>query len=214
MFDWMTGLIDALGAPGVALLMFLENVFPPIPSELVMPLAGFNAATGKMNLVAVILAGAAGSLAGAWFWYWLALKLGRERLRDFAERHGRWTGITPEDLDRSHDWFQRHGAAAVLFGRMIPTVRTFISVPAGLSRMPVLKFLGFSLVGTAIWTTLLAMAGYWLQSGYDAVAHWLDPVSWVVLAAIVGFYIWQVVTYDSRRSKAQEKAGLAASRSE
>ncbi len=205
MFDWITGLIDALGTIGVGVLMFLENVFPPIPSELVMPLAGFIAARGSMNLVMVILAGSAGSLAGAWFWYWIARRLGRDRLRGFTERHGRWTGITPEDLDRSDDWFARRGAAAVLFGRMIPTVRTFVSVPAGLSEMPVIAFLGYSLVGTAIWTTILTLLGYWLESGYTAVADWLDPVTWAVVILLIGGYLWKVATYNQRRARARDR---------
>ncbi|MGZ9809088.1 DedA family protein [Pseudoroseicyclus sp. H15] len=203
MFDWITGIIDSMGLVGVALLMFLENVFPPIPSELIMPLAGFNAARGEMSLPLIIIAGSVGSLAGAYLWYWLAQKLGRDRLRRFSERHGRWTGITPEDFDKAEAWFDRHGGGAVLIGRLIPTVRTFISVPAGLTDMPLSKFLAFSAVGTVAWTTILAMLGYWLESGYEAVQGWLDPVTWVVIAGIVGFYIYQVATYDRRRAKAK-----------
>ncbi|NDV02858.1 DedA family protein [Pseudoroseicyclus tamaricis] len=202
MFDWITGIVDSMGAIGVGLLMFLENVFPPIPSELIMPLAGFNAARGDMSLPLIILSGSIGSLAGAWLWYWLARKVGQERLRRFSERHGRWTGITPEDLDKAQRWFERRGGVAVLIGRLIPTVRTLISVPAGLTDMPLPKFLAYSAVGTVGWTTLLAMAGYWLESGYEAVSGWLDPVTWVVIGGIVAFYLYQVATYDRRRAKA------------
>ena len=160
MFDWISGFVDAVGAIGIAVLMFLENVFPPIPSELIMPLGGFNAAAGREHLLAVIVAGSLGSLAGALFWYWIGRRLGTQRLKRLAARHGRWLTILPEDLDRSNAWFDRHGGSAVLIGRLIPTVRTFISVPAGVARMPMASFLAFTTVGTVSWTTVLAMAGY------------------------------------------------------
>ncbi|MBE9638461.1 DedA family protein [Salipiger mangrovisoli] len=201
MFDWISGFIDAVGAFGIGLLMFLENVFPPIPSELIMPLGGFNAAAGREHLFWVVLAGSLGSLAGAVFWYWIGRRLGTRRLKRLAARHGRWLTILPEDLDRSNDWFTRHGGSAVLIGRMIPTVRTFISVPAGVARMPMASFLAFSAVGTVSWTTLLAMAGYLLQAQYGLVAGWLDPVSTVVVAGIVGLYLWRVATYGRRKRR-------------
>jgi membrane protein DedA with SNARE-associated domain len=204
MFDWITGFIDSVGALGVALLMFLENVFPPIPSELIMPLAGFNAATGKQNLVLVIAAGSAGSLAGALLWYWIGKKIGMDRLKRLARRHGRWLTITPDELDRSNAWFQRHGGAAVLIGRLIPTVRTFISVPAGVAGMPVGRFLAYTAVGTVAWTTLLTLAGYWLQSQYTRVSGWLNPVSTGVVILIVAYYLWRVATYQRRVPEAAE----------
>jgi membrane protein DedA with SNARE-associated domain len=204
MFDWITGFIDSVGALGVALLMFLENVFPPIPSELIMPLAGFNAATGKQNLVLVIAAGSAGSLAGALLWYWIGKKIGMDRLKRLARRHGRWLTITPDELDRSNAWFQRHGGAAVLIGRLIPTVRTFISVPAGVAGMPVGRFLAYTAVGTVAWTTLLTLAGYWLQSQYTRVSGWLNPVSTGVVILIVAYYLWRVATYRRRVPEAAE----------
>ncbi|GGL55643.1 DedA family protein [Wenxinia marina] len=206
MFDWMTGLIDSMGAFGVGLLMFIENVFPPIPSELVMPLAGFNAARGDMSLVLVIIAGSIGSLAGAYLWYWIGQKIGRDRLMRFAEKHGRWTAITPEDIETAQDWFDRRGGAAVFIGRLIPTVRTLISVPAGMAEMPLGKFLAYSAVGTALWTTLLALLGYWLESGYEAVSSWLDPISWAVVIGIIGIYLWRVATYDRRKQGQQAES--------
>lgn len=205
MFSWITGLIDSMGAFGVGLMMFIENVFPPIPSELVMPLAGFNAAQGEMSLVMVIVAGSIGSLAGAYLWYWIGQRIGRDRLLGFAERHGRWTAITPDDIEKAQGWFDRRGGAAVFLGRLIPTVRTLISVPAGIAGMPLPRFLAYSAVGTALWTTLLTLLGYWLESGYEAVSTWLDPISWAVLIAIVGFYLWRVVTYDRRQAMPEER---------
>lgn len=204
MFDWISGFVDAVGAIGIAVLMFLENVFPPIPSELIMPLGGFNAAAGREHLLAVIVAGSLGSLAGALFWYWIGRRLGTQRLKRLAARHGRWLTILPEDLDRSNAWFDRHGGSAVLIGRLIPTVRTFISVPAGVARMPMASFLAFTTVGTVSWTTVLAMAGYLLQAQYGLVAGWLDPVSTAVVVGILGLYLWRVATYGRRKRR---KAG-------
>lgn len=204
MFDWISGFVDAVGAIGIAVLMFLENVFPPIPSELIMPLGGFNAAAGREHLLAVIVAGSLGSLAGALLWYWIGRRLGTQRLKRLAARHGRWLTILPEDLDRSNAWFDRHGGSAVLIGRLIPTVRTFISVPAGVARMPMASFLAFTTVGTVSWTTVLAMAGYLLQAQYGLVAGWLDPVSTAVVVGIVGLYLWRVATYGRRKRR---KAG-------
>ncbi|WP_226622574.1 DedA family protein [Alloyangia pacifica] len=201
MFDWISGFVDAVGAIGIAVLMFLENVFPPIPSELIMPLGGFNAAAGREHLLAVIVAGSIGSLAGALFWYWIGRQLGTQRLKRLAARHGRWLTILPDDLDRSNDWFIRHGGSAVLIGRLIPTVRTFISVPAGVARMPMASFLAYTTVGTVSWTTVLAMAGYLLQAQYGLVAGWLDPVSTAVVAGIVGVYVWRVATYGRRKRR-------------
>ncbi|MDO6585688.1 DedA family protein [Salipiger sp. 1_MG-2023] len=204
MFDWITTLIESMGALGVALLMFLENVFPPIPSELIMPLAGFNAARGTMSLPLVIAAGSAGSLAGAYLWYWIGRRIGYERLCRLSEAHGRWLSVSPKEFDQANHWFSRHGGSAVLIGRLIPTVRTFISVPAGVRRMHRGWFIGLSAVGTVAWTTALTLAGYWLEGGYDAVSQWLDPISTLVVAGLIGTYLWRVATYNRRIEKREE----------
>jgi membrane protein DedA with SNARE-associated domain len=195
MFDWITGWIAALGAPGVALFMFLENVFPPVPSELVMPLAGFLAARGESSFALVVAAGTAGALAGAVLWYWIGRALGADRLRRLAARHGRWLTMHPDDIDRATDWFDRHGGKAVFLGRLVPAVRTLISVPAGVARMPFARFLAFSAAGTLVWTALLALAGYVLKSQYHRVADWLNPVSTAVVAGLAAWYLWRVVTW-------------------
>jgi membrane protein DedA with SNARE-associated domain len=205
MIDRITGIIESVGLLGVALLMFIENVFPPIPSELIMPLAGFEAARGNMNLVLVIVSGTAGSLAGAFLWYWIGLKIGPERLKGLARRRGRLLTITPDEIDQADAWFDRHGGKAVLIGRLIPTVRTFISVPAGVTEMSLRRFLLYSGIGTTAWTTLLALAGYLLESQYEKVSQWLNPVSTVVLAGVVGWYFWRVATF--RRKVPKHEAG-------
>ena len=202
MFDWIVALVTGGGYLSIAALMLLENVFPPIPSELVMPLAGFSAARGDLTLWGVIVAGTVGSVAGALLWYWIGLKLGEARLKRWANRHGRWLTIDAETIETASGWFRRHGGAAVFFGRMIPGVRTFISVPAGVAGMPMLPFLAFTTIGSALWTALLAVAGYLLESQYERVAGWLDPVSWVVVGLIVAAYLWRLIQGKGRRSEA------------
>lgn len=196
MFEWITGLLESGGAWAIFALMLLENIFPPIPSELIMPLAGFNAARGGTPLWLTILAGAAGSLAGAYFWYVIGRRFGPKRFRRLVERHGRWLTITPSELDRAQDWFSRYGNRAVFLGRFIPTIRTLISVPAGLTLMPVTPFLLYSAAGSLIWSGALAIAGYVLEGGYQTVEHLMNPISTAVVVGLVGLYIWRVVTYD------------------
>ncbi|MGZ3215052.1 DedA family protein [Paracoccus sp. T5] len=195
MFDWITGLLQGGGALAIAALMLLENVFPPIPSELIMPLAGFNAARGGTSLWLAVLAGGIGSTLGAWFWFALARAYGPDRLRRLVERHGRWLTLTPSELERAQGWFARHGAAAVFFGRFLPTIRTLISVPAGLARMPTGHFLAYTALGSFIWSGGLALAGYWLEGGYEAVSTWINPVSTAVVVGIVAFYVWRVIRW-------------------
>lgn len=195
-------MMDSFGPFGIALLMLLENIFPPIPSELIMPLAGYEAAAGRMSIVTVILAGTIGSLAGVVPWYYAGRFMGEARLKRLADRHGRWMTLSPGDVDVANAWFRRHGVMAVLFGRLVPTVRTLISVPAGIACMPIGTFLIFSAIGSAIWTSLLALAGYLLGQNYEAVEGYVGPVSNAVLAVIVLFYIYRVVTFE--RSHAAE----------
>jgi membrane protein DedA with SNARE-associated domain len=198
MADWITGIIDRLGYAGVFLLMLAENVFPPIPSEVVMPLAGFTAAQGALSLPGVIVAGVLGSLAGGAFWYWLGVRFGLRRLRTAAARHGRWLTVAPPDVDRSVRWFERHGRKAVLFGRLVPAVRTLISVPAGVLGMGRRRFLAYTTAGTAIWTAALAWAGHALGARYDAVSEWMGPVSNAMLVVLVAWYLWRVATFGRR----------------
>lgn len=200
MGDWITG-FHKIGIVGIALLMFAENVFPPIPSELIMPLAGFSAARGERNLVVVIIAGSIGSLLGALLWYYIGKGVGAERLKRWATKHGRWLTLSPKEVDQACAWFNRHGGKAVFIGRLIPAVRTLISVPAGIAGMPLAPFLLYSAAGTVLWTTLLAVAGYYLESQYDKVADWVNPVSNVVIGVIVLGYLYRVVTFRRRETQ-------------
>jgi membrane protein DedA with SNARE-associated domain len=201
MFDFITSWIAAGGAFAVAFLMFLENVFPPIPSELVMPLAGYNAATGETNPILTLLGGLIGTVAGAWLWYELGRRLGRERLMRWIDRHGRWLTLTREDVERALGWFDRHGTAAIFFGRMIPTVRTLISVPAGLQRMGRIRFLLYTTAGSLVWVGALFGAGYLLESQYERVQGWLNPVTNGIIMVIVALYLWRVIRGKGRRDR-------------
>ena len=193
MIDWITGLMNALGYAGIALLMFLENIFPPIPSEIVMPLAGFTSAQGGMSLAGVILAGSLGSLAGAVPWYYAGRIYGAERMRDFAKRYGRWITVSPEDIDHATNWFNRHGKSAVLIGRLVPGVRTLISVPAGISGMGLFPFLLYSTIGTVAWTSLLAICGYILRDQWSAVESYISPISTILIALLVLLFVVRFV---------------------
>jgi membrane protein DedA with SNARE-associated domain len=180
---------------GILLLMLLENVFPPIPSELIMPLAGFMVAQGKLTFLGIIAAGTAGSVLGALLLYYLGSKLGEQRVKDFADRYGRWLAVSREDIERASRWFHGHGGAAVLLGRLVPGVRSLISIPAGIVGMKLTPFLAYTVFGTALWTALLAYLGYLLRSSFTTVDKFLDPVSWIVFGVIGVLYISRVIRH-------------------
>jgi membrane protein DedA with SNARE-associated domain len=184
MFEWITRVIGRLGYTGVALLTFLENLLPPIPSELVIPLAGFAAAQGDMRLSLMIVAATVGSLVGATVWYVVGRSVGEVRLRVWIGRHGKWLTLSPKDLDRAQAWFRDHGNAAVFLGRLLPGLRTFVSVPAGFARMPVTSYLLYSALGTVLWTTALAYAGVALQSNLAIVGNYIDALTYGIFGAM------------------------------
>ena len=207
MDDFVRTIMDTFGVFGIGFLMFLENIFPPIPSELIMPLAGYQATQGNMSIVAVIVSGTIGSLLGVIPWYYAGHYLGERRMKRLAARHGRWLTLSPEDVDQANQWFRRKGARAVLFGRLVPTVRTLISVPAGIAHMPMATFLIYSTIGGALWTALLAMLGFLLGQRYEMVEGYVGPVSNAIIVAIVVFYIYRVVTFDPGRGGGKDEAG-------
>lgn len=185
MTDWIVEKMSSGGYWMVALLMFLENVFPPIPSEAIMPLAGFSAKQGDLSLWGVIVAGTLGSVVGQLPLYYLGYAVSQERLKRWADRWGKWVGVKGEDIDRAEEWFDRRGAAAVLVCRFVPGLRSIISIPAGMSRMSLLKFLTLSAAGMGAWAAALAGAGYWLGAEWKKMESVLGPVSWVVIGLIV-----------------------------
>ncbi len=202
MVEWITHTMNALGYWGIGLLMFLENLFPPIPSELIMPLAGFTVAKGQMNFQYAVLAGVVGAVLGALPWYYAGKLVGEERLGAIADRYGKWLGISKVDIDKANRWFYRRGSQAVLLGRLVPGIRTLISLPAGISHMRLAPFLVYSTIGTTIWTTLLTYAGYLLGEHYDRVDDYLAPLSKVVLVGLIGSLgVWIVRRKQTQRVK-------------
>lgn len=207
MFEFITDFLEKSGYLGVFALMALENIFPPIPSEMIMPFAGFVAARGDLNVLGVLLAGTAGSVAGALPWYYAARVYGCERLKRLAGKHARWLTVTPDDIDTALAAFRKHGKKAVLFGRLVPAVRTLISVPAGLGNMSLGQFLLYSSIGSLAWTGLLTAAGFMLENKYEEVSKYVDPVSKTVLGAMLAWYLYRVVTWrkpeqaDSRKKE-------------
>jgi membrane protein DedA with SNARE-associated domain len=195
MSDWVVRLIEQSGYLGVGFLMFLETLFPPIPSEVIMPVAGVAAAKGQMSFGYAVASGTAGAMLGNIFWYLAARALGHDRLRPIIRRHGKWLTMDWKDVERAHRWFERHGIALVMFGRLIPTVRSIVSIPAGLLDMRFRNFVIASTVGTAVWTALLTGAGFKLQENFDRVADIVGPISNVVILLIVLAYVWRLCTH-------------------
>lgn len=195
MGDWIVRLIEQSGYLGVAFLMFLETVFPPVPSEVIMSVAGVAAGQGKLDYWAVVAAGTAGAMLGNIVWYLAARALGVHRLRPFIERHGRWLTVTWPEVQRAERWFAGHGAFFVLLGRMLPTVRSLVSVPAGLLRMRFKTFLLASTIGTFGWTALLAGAGYKLGENVEDIEALIGPASNAILFVLFAGYVWRLWTH-------------------
>jgi membrane protein DedA with SNARE-associated domain len=196
--EWITRLMEALGSPGAGLAVALENVFPPVPSEVILPLAGFTAGQGKISLVAAILWTTAGSVAGALVLYFLGAWLGVERLRRIADRV---PFVSVSDVDKADAWFDEHGNAAVFAGRMVPVVRSLISIPAGVSGMPLGRFTLYTAAGSLVWNSALILAGYALGENYALIDRYLGWVSTAVLAALTIAIVWFVVSrLKARRS--------------
>ncbi len=193
-----------MGYLAIFLAMFLENLFPPIPSELIMPLGGFYVHQGQLQLFPVVLAGLLGTLLGAFPWYYIGRLANEERLEAWLRRHGRWIGISPDDLSRSRSWFSRYGSLLVFWGRLVPGIRTLISVPAGIELMPLSPFLLWTTAGSFIWTLLLTLAGFALGESYSSVETWIEPVSKIIKTLLVTLLIisfcWLIFRAWNRRN--------------
>ncbi|MBD1934071.1 MULTISPECIES: DedA family protein [Cyanophyceae] len=201
MVEWITNTMQSLGYIGIGLLMFLENLFPPIPSELIMPLAGFTVAKGNMNFVLAVTAGVIGTMLGALPWYYVGKLVGEENLKRLANKYGKWIGLSSKDIDKADNWFDKHGGKAVFYGRLVPGVRTLISLPAGISGMPLVPFLLYSTLGTTLWVGLLTYAGYALGDNYELVEQYLGPVSKIVFVVlVVAFVIWLVMKRKKKQT--------------
>ena len=198
MSEWVIRLIDDAGYVGVFLLMFLETIFPPIPSEVIMPLAGVRAARGPMSLLGVIVSGTAGAMAGNLFWYFTARVIGMERFKPLIERYGRWLTLDWYDIEKAQRLFGRFGHIVVFVGRLLPTIRSIVSIPAGLLKMRLRRFFLWSTVGTAAWSSALAVAGWMLGRRFREVELILGPVSIAVIAVIILAYVWRQLTWRNR----------------
>lgn len=194
--EWALSIISTVGYPGLGLVMFLENVFPPIPSEIVLPLAGWltlDEAGKQFTLLGVTIVGAIGSVAGAFFFYGLGRWFDEKRVRYLLQRFGKWFLLSESDLDVALAWFNKYGEYVIFFGRMVPIVRSLISVPAGLARMNLATFSLYTAIGTAIWSFLLALAGRLLGSQWSVVSDFIDQYEHIVIivcAAAVLYFIY------------------------
>jgi membrane protein DedA with SNARE-associated domain len=194
-FKW----IEDGGYLGVFALMLLETVFPPIPSEVIMPLAGVVAARGHLSLPWVIVAGTAGAMVGNIIWYGAAKALGLARFRPLIDRYGRWLTLDWAEIERAHRLFDKRGGSLVFIGRMLPTVRSLVSIPAGLLKMRFVPFVLWSTLGSAIWTAGLALAGWVLGHEFAHIETVLGPLSLAVIIAMAGWYVWRLATWRPSR---------------
>ena len=192
--DWATSVVETLGYGGVAFLVALENLFPPIPSEVVLPLAGFVASGGEASLVGMIIAATIGSMIGALVLYGISAAIGPARLRTLVIRHGRWFGLDEADLDKTEEWFDRRANLAVLLCRCVPLMRSLISIPAGFRRMPLAPFTTFTFLGSAVWNVMLVGAGFLLGEQWhrvDQPLELLQTAVLVVIALAVAWFVWR-----------------------
>lgn len=193
---WVQDVINQFGYLGVALLVVLENVFPPIPSEIVLPFAGFVAQQGAVDIAAgavqsdtsvigMMIAATVGSVVGALILYFVSAAIGPDRLRAFVEKFGKWFGVKSSDLVRAEAWFDRRSVVAVLVGRCVPLIRSIVSIPAGFRRMKLTSFIALTALGSAAWNIALIGAGAVLKDQWDRVGDYVGIFQWVVVAAIV-----------------------------
>ena len=191
--QWVLSIMEKLGYLGIAFLMFLDNVFPPIPSEIIMPSAGYTASKGELTLIGVIMAGSAGSILAAMLLYWIGRKVPQQRLFKLTERYGKYLRIQVSDLEKALDWFNKHGHRIVFFGRMIPAVRSLISIPAGMSKMPFAKFMFYSIAGTLIWTSFLAYLGFHFSQNQALMSLIMQRISIIILAIVILYILWWAI---------------------
>lgn len=199
--EWIISVMEQLGYLGIALLMFLDNVFPPIPSEIIMPSAGYSASQGQLLLIGVIIAGCIGSLLAAAVLYWIGRKFSHDAIFHFVDRYGKYLFIKSNDVKTSLTWFENYGHRIVFAGRMIPAVRSLISIPAGMSRMPFWKFMFYSSLGTIIWTTFLACVGFYFGENQALMQQIFSQVGYVILTIVAILIIWLLYRRQQRKQR-------------
>lgn len=193
MIDWL-----AWGYFGIFLLMVLENVIPPVPSEVIMGMAGIAAAQGEFNFLLLVLVGTFGCIVGNLFWFEIGRRFGYERLRPFVDRWGRWLTMEWRDIEKMHAFFLKHGGITVFIFRFMPIGRTVISIPAGLMRMPFWTFVIYTTLGSLVWNLILVGVGFWLGTNFDTIEHWIAPIVIGIIVVLVAIYLWRVLTWKSR----------------
>ena len=198
MTQFILDLVAWGGYFGIFLLMALENIFPPFPSEVVMGLGGIAVAHGQMAMLPLIVSGTLGTAAGNYFWYAIGRRFGYEPLKPFVDRWSRWLTVEWRDVVRLHDFFLRHGQWVVFVFRFMPAFRTMVSLPAGMARMPRGRFLIWTAAGAAIWNTFLAWAGWYLGANFRSLETWFGPATIVIMVAILICYLWRVITWKPR----------------
>lgn len=194
MAEWFQSIVDTLGYPGITVLMIIETLFPPVASEIVMPLAGYVAGKGDLSFIGVIIAAMIGFLVGVLPLYFLGRYVSNRGLKNWLEEHGTWFMPTREDLERAEGWFQRHGSKIVIAAHILPGVRSLISIPAGMADMNLLKFLLYTLIGKGIWTTVLAYLGKTLGENYGDIQRYMGPISigvTVLIVVAIGVLLWR-----------------------
>ena len=204
MIDWATDIIDAIGLVGVAALVALESIFPPIPSELVLLLTGFNVSEARFGLVPAILAATVGSLVGAWVLYGVGRLVEESRLEALLAGAGRFLGFKRSDVHKGFEWFSRHGNLVVFFGRLVPIVRSVVSIPAGADKMPLLRFSAWTATGSLVWNTAWIVAGRALGDQWQDAENWGSRFQYVAVAA--GVVVVVVLAVRARRNRARQRA--------
>lgn len=200
---WAVDLMETMGGPGAGLAIFVENLFPPIPSEVILPMAGFAARLGELSVLSAIVWTTAGSVLGAWMLYALGAWLGHDRIRHIVSRMPLMDG---EDVDKTRDWFAQHGNKAVFFGRMLPLFRSFISIPAGIERMNLAVFTALTLLGSLIWNSVFVLAGYLLGANWHRIEPYASALQYVVLAGVIVGVGWFLRSRLTRRARS-DRAG-------
>jgi len=188
MIDHLLHLVGTLNYFTVFALLLIQGLFPPLPSEVVVPFCGYAAARGDLNIWGVVAASTAGAMFGQLPWYFVGWYFGRGRVETLAARYGRWLTVTPGEVALVLDWFHRFGAVSVFFASMLPAVRAVISLPAGIAHVRFRTFLAFSLAGTTVWMGVLSYAGYRLGQNYELVAKYVEPGTKIIVAAVVAAY--------------------------
>ncbi len=201
MTDWVVNLIDAGGYWGITLLMALENIFPPLPSELIMGIGGIRVGQGRMEMLPLLAAGTIGTVIGNYPWYWLGRSWGQDRLRAFVTRYGRWLTLDWREVEKLSALFRRHGEKIVFFVRFMPAFRTIISLPAGIFRMKRWHFLLCTAAGSLIWNIILAGAGYVLGANFRRIDDYLGPAATITILIVVIYYVWRLLVWRPRATE-------------